>query len=83
MSRVTALFARRPFPLHPLFFAAFPVLNLWASNIDEDVAFRDVAWPLTISVGAAAGLTLILTPLLRSGRKAGLAATAMVFLFFA
>lgn len=83
MSRLKALFARRPFPLHPLFFAAFPVLNLWASNIDEDVAFRDVAWPLAISIGAAAGLTLILTPLLRSSRKAGLAATAVVFLFFA
>lgn len=83
MSRFKTLLARRPFPLHPLFFAAFPVLNLWASNIDEDVGFRDIVWPLIISVGAAAGLTLILTPLLRSARKAGLAATAVVFLFFA
>ncbi|MDP8957215.1 MAG: hypothetical protein M3N24_09720, partial [Actinomycetota bacterium] len=83
MSRLKALFARRPFPVHPLFFAAFPVLNLWASNIDEDVAFGDIMWPLIISVGAATGLTLVLTPLLRSARKAGLAATAVVFLFFA
>ncbi len=82
MSRLKALFARRPFPLHPLFFAAFPVLNLWASNIQEDVAFGDIVWPLVISVGVAAALTLILTPLLRSARKAGIAATAVVFLFF-
>ncbi|HEX2088507.1 MAG TPA: hypothetical protein VHI54_01040 [Actinomycetota bacterium] len=83
MPRLKTLFARRPFPLHPLLFAAFPVLNLWASNIEEDVGFRDVAWPLVISVGAAAVLTLVLTPLLRSARKAGLATTAVVFLFFA
>ena len=82
MSRLKTVFARRPLPLHPLLFAAFPVLNLWLQNIEEDVAFGDIMWPLAISVGVAAALTVIFTPLLRSARKAGMAATALVFLFY-
>ena len=76
------LLARRPFPLHPLFFAVFPILILWAQNLNEGVSFGDIVWPLVVSVAAAAVLTLILTPLFKSARKAGLAATALVFLFF-
>jgi len=83
MSRMKTLFARRPFPLHPLFFAAFPVLNFWAQNLNEDVTFRDAFLPLAISVAAAAVLTLVLTPLFQSGRKAAFAASALVLLFWA
>ena len=82
MSRLKTLFANRPFPLHPLLFAAFPVLNLWAANIEEDVAFGDVLPYLAGAVAAAAVLTLILTPLFRSARKAGFAATAIAVVVF-
>jgi hypothetical protein len=67
---------------HPLLFAAFPVLFLFARNLKEGVTGGDLALPLLVSVGAAALLWVAGTPLLRSAAKAGLVVSAWTLLFF-
>ncbi|HEY1332121.1 MAG TPA: sulfatase-like hydrolase/transferase [Actinomycetota bacterium] len=73
---------RRPLVIHPLLFAAFPIVFLWAHNLSEGITFSDVVRPLAIVVGAAAGLWLVGTLVLRSARRAGLAVSILVLLFF-
>ena len=43
--------------VHPLLFAAYPVLFLWSQNLGE-VPPEDVAQPLVLVVGLAALVTL-------------------------
>ena len=50
-----------PFPLHVLFFAAAPVLGLWAANVDEGVSWRDVLGPLGVVVLAGWNLVRVRT----------------------
>jgi hypothetical protein len=76
------LASHRPFAIHPLFFAAFPVVFLWAHNLDEGIAFEDVIRPLLLVMGSALLLWLIGTLILRSARKAALAVSIVVALFF-
>jgi hypothetical protein len=68
--------------LHPLLFAAFPVLYLFTDNITKGVQLADVWRPLTLVVGATAAVFVILSLLLRNTRKAGVAVSALVALFF-
>lgn len=72
---------KRPFILHPFFFAAFPVLSLFVANIDEvrpDVLPR----PLIASL-AMAGLLLLLFRLVsKKWRRAAMAASLVMVLFF-
>src|SRR5439155_767716 len=63
---------RRALVLHPFLLAAYPVVYLWAHNLREGVAVRDVVVPLAIAIGAATLLTLAGTLVLRNGPKAGL-----------
>ena len=49
---------RRALVLHPFLLAAYPVVYLWAHNLREGVAVRDVVVPLAIAIGAATLLTL-------------------------
>ena len=69
-----------PVVFHPLLFAAFPILFLYAYNISETSAGQ-MRLPLLISVAAALVLWAVLSLILRSLAKAGLA-TAVFLLFF-
>jgi len=77
--RLKAIF-KGPVVFYPLLFAAFPILFLYAYNINETSASQ--MWlPLAISVAAALVLWAILSLILRSLSKAGLA-TAILLVFF-
>lgn len=72
---------RRPLPvLHPLLFAAFPILSLFSSNVSE-ATWSDVRAPLALSVAAAAVLLVLGRLALRSWRRAGLVVSAFMVLF--
>lgn len=72
----------RPIVLHPLLFAAYPVLFLFAQNAAEQVTLEPLWAPLAVAVAAAGALLLLLTLLLRNVVRAGLFATLAVALFF-
>jgi len=69
-----------PVVFYPPLFAAFPVLFLYAYNISE-TSMSEVWLPLVISVAAALVLWAVLSLILHSLAKAGLA-TAIFLLFF-
>jgi hypothetical protein len=73
---------RRQLVVHPLLFAAFPVLYLYAHNIQEGVSFGDLVRSLGIVVGGTAVLFAVAALALRNPRKAGLAVSALVLVFF-
>jgi hypothetical protein len=73
---------KRIWVLHPLLFAAFPVLALWAGNVREGVGLLDVLLPLLAVMAAAAVLFWVGTLIFHSAGKAGLAVSALVLLFF-
>jgi hypothetical protein len=71
----------RAWPIHPLLFAAYAVLFLFAGNVAE-VGLRDVVPPLGRSIiGAALGLA-ICGLLYRDLRRGALVASALVAAFF-
>jgi hypothetical protein len=68
-------------PIHPIFLGVFPILALFAQNAGQ-VRMSD---PVRVVAGALVGLGvtwLVLWVLLRDARKAALAASATVLLFF-
>jgi hypothetical protein len=81
--RETNTYRRRPLPLHPLLFAAVPVLALWVHNLSEGVSLREVLPPLAITV-VGAGVVMVVAALLlqRDLLKGALVAGAIVFLVF-
>jgi hypothetical protein len=75
--------APRRVVLHPLLFAAFPVLYLWAHNVREGVTFADVLWPLVLCVlGTGTLFAVGWQALGRDAARAGLALSILVVLFF-
>lgn len=71
----------RPLVLHPLLFAAFPVLYLFSQNLalaDLSEAVR----PLFYVVAIVALLFVVATLIFRNAQKAGLAISILVLLFF-
>jgi Sulfatase len=75
--------ARRPrLVLHPILFAAFPVVFLWAHNVDQGLDFDDVVGPLLLALALAAGLWALLTRLLRDSRRAGIIVSVLALMFF-
>jgi hypothetical protein len=68
-------------PLHPLLFAAYGVLNLYAANLDE-VLVVDVVAPLIRSLLVTGGALLLLAILLRSPSRGAIVASALVVAFF-
>src|SRR5881409_1678665 len=69
--------------IHPLLFAAFPVLYLWAHNVQEGVSFGDVIWPLLLIVGVTASLFAVgWVALGKNAARAGLVLSVLVLLFF-
>ena len=66
---------------YPLLFAAFPILFLYAHNISETSASQ-IWLPIVISVAANLVLWAVLSLILRSLSKAGLATAIFLGLFF-
>lgn len=74
--------AERPRVLHPFLFATFPVLFLYAANVQEGVTFGDVV-PVLAIVLAATGLAMLLARwAFRDAARAGVAVSGLVLLFF-
>lgn len=69
-------------PLHPLLFAAYAVLYLYAENLDQ-VLPVDVAAPLARAILGAAAALAAFTVLYWSPRRGALVASAVVVAFFA
>src|SRR4051812_28818476 len=63
--------------LHPLLFAAYPVLFLWSQNLGETDP-RAVVLPLVVLVGVAAVATLVLSVAFRDRRRAALIVTPLL-----
>ncbi|MDQ3691685.1 MAG: hypothetical protein M3406_16970 [Chloroflexota bacterium] len=84
-SSTDSLFARAWW-LHPLLFAAFPVLILFADNIGQHVSVQPLAAPLGLAVGGAAVLVTLAAifgrVLVGSASRGALLATVAIALFF-
>ena len=72
----------RSVPLHPLLFAAYPVLFLFAANRREGVVLSDAWAPLGLAVGAAVVLVGVGWLLFRNVRAVALVVSAWALLFF-
>ena len=73
---------RRALLVHPLLFAAFPVLFLWAHNLQEGVTLGDAVRLLAMVIGGAAALWLLGALVLRSPSRSALAVSILVVMFF-
>lgn len=73
---------RTPRIWHPYLIAAFPILFLFAHNRGWFDGYRDVAYLLALSVGAAALLLIVLRFIMRDERKAALLVSLAATLFF-
>jgi hypothetical protein len=73
---------KRLFVVHPILFAALPVLVLWAGNIQEGIALRDALLPLAAVVGGAAVVFFVATLILKSAAKAGLVTSVLILALF-
>lgn len=73
---------RPPVPVHPLLFAALPVLLLFAANAREQVPAGDVLEALALVVGSTAAVLVLLRLVLGDLLKAALCASVWVVLFF-
>ena len=72
-------------PLHPFLFGLFPVLFLWANNLDElsyTAGPADVGVPVILVLLATLVGWLLLRFLLRDGRKAAVLAAFVLAIFF-
>ena len=68
--------------LPPLLFATFPVVFIWAENVRGAFALRTVAGVLAVVLAGTLGVFAVFLFLTRNPKKAGLATTAIVILFF-
>ena len=69
-------------PVHPLLVAAYPVVFLFAENIDQQVSVGPLWAPLALALGLALLLLVGFFGLWREARRAALAASLLVALFF-
>jgi hypothetical protein len=69
-------------PLHPVLFAAYAVLFLYAQNLSE-VLLVDIGAPLARAVLGAAAALFVLALLYRSPERGAIVASALVIAFFA
>jgi uncharacterized membrane protein len=67
--------------IHPFLFAIYPVLFLFAHNLGQ-VAFHQIALPLATTLGFATLLMLFSQLILRDYKKAGIAVSVFLVLFF-
>ncbi len=66
--------------LHPLLFAAFPVVFLWSHNVDQGVKASQALGALAICVGMALAIFLCLRLFLHDSSRAAGAASAIVLI---
>ncbi|MGH2682216.1 MAG: sulfatase-like hydrolase/transferase [Actinomycetota bacterium] len=74
--------ADRPRVLHPLLFATFPVLSLYAANLHEGVTLGHVLPVLAVVLGVTAAAMLAARWAFRDLATAGVVVSALVLLFF-
>jgi len=67
--------------VHPLLFAMFPILALYAYNVAE-VSPSEIVLPTAIMLGATVFLVLLCGALLRNLKKAGIVISIFLVLFF-
>jgi hypothetical protein len=72
---------RRVLAIHPLLFAAFPLLALYAQNVGQ-IPFHEVLRPLGMALLGTMAVWLLFLLFTRHVRKAALAASVVVLLFF-
>ncbi len=72
---------RKLFVVHPLLFAVFPILALYAYNVAE-VSPSEIVLPTTIVLGSTVLLLLLCGFILRNLRKAGIVVSIFLVLFF-
>lgn len=79
MNEIKSELSRERFvvPIHPLLFAAFPVLSLYVHNIDQ-VPIGQIVRPILYALASTLALWLILVLLFRHVRKAAIGASAIV-----
>ena len=69
-------------PLYPVLAAAYPVIYLYAQNVQEAIAPAEIFVPLAICVGITVAVMAIVGALTRAWAAAALASTLLVVLFF-
>lgn len=67
--------------VHPLLFAIYPILHLYAANVDR-ASFRETVVPLAVSLVMTIVLFLGLKLVFKDGYKASLLTSATLILFF-
>jgi len=72
---------KRPLAIHPLLFAIYPILYLYATNVDL-LSFSEILVPLAITLGMTIVLFLGFRLLFKDGTKAGILTSAILILFF-
>jgi hypothetical protein len=72
---------RRVIPIHPVLFAAFPILALYARNLDQ-VPLVQILRPLGLALAGTLAVWVVLTLLTRHVRKAAAAASIIAVPFF-
>jgi hypothetical protein len=80
--RLRTVLRDRPWPFHPLLFAAYFVLFLYSVNLDE-VELGDVLPVLVVVVGGTAVALIVAAMLVGDARRAALVLTAAVVAFLA
>ena len=73
---------RRRWPLHPLLFAAYPVLFLFAANVREQLSLDPIFGPLLATLAGTLAVLIVLRLVYRDWLRAGLATSVVVALFF-
>src|SRR4030067_378797 len=69
------------FPIHPLLFAAFPVLFLYATNINE-LLLNSIFLPLLVLIFSALLLFVIINFFLKDSHKTSVLVSFYILLFF-
>ena len=69
-------------PLHPLLFAAYPVLFLFAQNLHQQVTIDPLLAPLALAIGGGALALLALWAVFRRRHVAALVTSIAIALFF-
>ena len=72
---------KRTFVIHPFLFAVSPILFLFAHNIYE-VSFSEILLPISIVSGFATLSLLLLKPIIKDAKKAGIIISIFLILFF-
>lgn len=80
--RLRTVFRERPWPFHPILFAAYFVLFLYSVNLDE-AEIGDVLPVLAAVVGTTVLLLVLAAVLVGDARRAGLVLTAATVAFLA